>query len=264
MYASYGTAFGGGDMEELDKMAEAINNSTKEKSNNFKSFEHPSRIPDMTQVTSGQQFKYFSTQGNLTSDINQSNYYKYINKGVPIPKPQKVEDSEEEPKSETKLIERKDYETVLRELAKKDIEVQKNIEKTSDYQNKINTLIDLLRDHHTTDMTGGKTLDDKLEHIKSCKACREEFDRLLNNTNHVFKQQECNLPNYYKSKPYPINSAPLLNKVTHLTQNPEKPSESVIEGFGNLFGNSKDIVIGILIGVIILLLLETMQKSQKK
>lgn len=260
MYASYKEAFGAGEIDELDKMAQAMNNTVKDKSTVLKAVEHPSKIPDITQVTSGQQFKYFSTQGNLTSDVNESNYYKYLGQGIPIQRPLKqpiTNESYEEPK----MVEKPEYQTLLNELARKDVEVQKNKQRNNEYQDKINTLIDILRDHHNTDMTSGDSLDNKLEHIKVCKACREEFVKLLNNKNHVFEQTKCSKP----SKPYPIASQPVPVKVVHATQNPEKPSESLIEGFGKLIENTntKDIVIGILIGVIILLLLDTIQKPKR-
>jgi hypothetical protein len=270
MYANINEAFSSG-MEELDEMAYKMNENTKkqlsrdvyqdvEKQFNTAKIRvqevHDKITPESISKTNIERpFKYYSPQGNIAEGIDDVDHYEYIMHGTNVNTLKNNKDLDSV-KSVDKDISPKEYKTLLKELIRKDLEVQRVT------QNKVDTLMDIVRDHHITDKMSPLSLEQKLEHIKICHQCKKQFLTLISTQdNHIFNKGYNKISDEYHYRAQPISSS-----ITHSTAKPENSTITpTIESFTNLFArtNIKELVVAILVGIIIILLLDAYKKSKK-
>lgn len=264
MFANFHEAFNKSvnEMEELDYLAQELNNNSNE---GLPQQNHSNE----NNLENNNEFKYFSVQGNLTNDINRSDYYKYIkHKNYKNKKEEKKDEVTDYDNSyyDNKKKYNKEYKTLLKELIEKDLEVKHNKKKTIEYKEKIETLIDIIKDKQNNDINHDKhqekqhidILDEKFEHIKNCQMCRKNFMSTFNLTNstHIYPINNHYVikpelqPKLYESKEHPTNNLSINEVFTQIAKYISK-------------NDIKNVILAVLIGIIIIIILDTFKKSKR-
>lgn len=207
-YSNLADAFNSGDLAELDRMADDINNSKKKKlaksiqnditdtyRESQKTVNGLERSPiNQYYPQSNQEFKYFSTQGDFTSGDQNEYMGTFLSD---IKKSQENNGSTLSDHSDTDLhtFNNSINNTTLPSLDDNDKDrVVHNKHKKQNYYKKIKDLADSIKSMHHDDSSSASSdsMEDTIDHLKECNKCRKKLSLMLkgkkdnNNNNHLF------------------------------------------------------------------------------
>jgi hypothetical protein len=252
MFANYKEAFVNKDIADLDRMAHLMNSNNSNCNNTTIEVPRSSVSPssyeeyteELTPVTKlsrqlnaplnkpESSFTYFSTQGNLTSGINQADKFKYLANNTNVNFPNQY----------TSMM--------IKDLVKKELDEKKAADNSGEYIKKINTLVDIIADKNKTPKASSIFIDEKMEHIKNCDNCKMEFMRLLSSTDN---NGHISIPSKTQEEEQIINTTTDTNRDDIL--------DNIKKYFKNL--DMSDVLVGVLIGLIVLFTLDILRKSKK-
>jgi hypothetical protein len=290
-YSSLNEAYHDPHMEELDQMAKEINNTTKRKNlvktvaDDFKKDAKRSRqIEQRLHNTRGDSnngindsnipFKYFSTQGDFTSEIlDEDITTEDINSELQsFPENLTYSDISRQ----ASLGEGSENSSSLPLEIIKNNKHNKNTKSSKHkYADKIKELATEIKKHHENDEKSIDSMDSTIDHIKHCSKCKKKFidiivlkkkKHIFNHDDHfVYKHKKEKLRKY---KDYDESDNEYKNYDTEENYNKREIEEN---GKNNSFSldklinrtEIKDVLIIILIGIVIIIILDIFNRATR-